>query len=447
MSSSRDEEECEAKGERDSLLKKDDTEKVAIQVTEKGKGAEDDTPTTMVMGEPVVCERLIRARKSLTRCQPIDESFDESLLPNYAGALREEKVEEEEEEEEGEGNESKKEEKGEDEKVTKPDEENSEKMSKSEVETTNSNVKSVATALTTTDEDDSNLEKTSLTCQTEDYEGTTDDEEKNEIGNDEEAALDNLSASLSVIRMEKFALEKRRASRILHRTFVDPDVEQLFQVYHERQRRADLFLLLVGGILLCIYCGILLSVNGLDEEEVLPLTLFAVTGFLELFLLLLSQLKKFPEIGWTFLPFVVWSICSIQLILLVVYNPQTVAPRQALLWLLLFTFLFLAVLPLRLLQALLLSLTTALLYFVVANAVQAEKIGLATQVRRFFSFQILETLNADKDIPFFVIVDIGPQGEGRLLVFAQHSSSQRLAWAFSYYYLLAIPFRLFNIGW
>ncbi|KAL7636331.1 UNVERIFIED_CONTAM: hypothetical protein RMT77_013090 [Armadillidium vulgare] len=357
--SSRADDETE-KGEKESLLKKenDDDSKAEMQISEAVKReVRDKVQPMMVLGEPVVCERLIRARKSLTRSHPIVESFDDILFTSNLETQEENEKEEQ----------------------NPPDQETEEEKAPVAVDDQNTQPKDISVTIKETVEELS-PEKMSMTSRTEE-EITTDDEKAvMSNGNDEEAVLDNLSASLSVIRMEKFALEKRRVSRILHRTFVDPDVEQLFQIYHERQRRADLFLLFVGGLLIGAYCSCFLVLGGIHDEEFLPLILFGITSFLDLALGVFSQLKRFPESGWTFLPFIGWSLSSFQLILLVVYSPQTSTPRQALLWLLLFTFLFLAVLPLRLLQAFFLSLTTSLIYFIVANSVESFTENLTAQI-------------------------------------------------------------------
>lgn len=179
-------------------------------------------------------------------------------------------------------------------------------------------------------------------------------------GHDDADGFDDISASMSVIRMEKFALEKRRVSRILpkclHRTFVDKDVEQLFQAYHERQRRSDLHILLAAGVTFAAYSSVVCFLHGVGP--LLPLVLLAI-GVLMLLLMLLCRLHVFPERSWILLPYLAWALVLSAVGVFVVLGPPTPVPRQALLWLILLHFLLFVGLPLRLPACLLLTILTA----------------------------------------------------------------------------------------
>ena len=174
--------------------------------------------------------------------------------------------------------------------------------------------------------------------------------------------FDDISASMSVIRMEKFALEKRRVSRILpkclHRTFVDKDVEQLFQTYHERQRRTDLHTLLAVGVTFTAYSAAMCFLGGVGPLLPAPLTLVTI-GVLMLLLMLLCRLHVFPEQSWIILPYLVWALFLSGVGVFVFLGPPTPVPRQALLWLILLHFMLFVGLPLRLPACLLLTTFTA----------------------------------------------------------------------------------------
>lgn len=200
-------------------------------------------------------------------------------------------------------------------------------------------------------------------------------------GHDDADGFDDISASMSVIRMEKFALEKRRVSRILpkclHRTFVDKDVEQLFQAYHERQRRSDLHILLAAGVTFTSYSAALCFLQGV--EPLLPLVLLAI-GVIMLLLMLLCRLHVFPERSWILLPYLVWALFLSTVGVFVVLGPPAPVPRQALLWLILLHFMLFVGLPLRLPACLLLTILTASAHLTISLLLVAEPHRLTLQV-------------------------------------------------------------------
>ena len=192
------------------------------------------------------------------------------------------------------------------------------------------------------------------------------------------AALDVLTASLSVIHLEKFALSKRRVSRMLprclHRTFVDPAVEQLFQVYHGRQRRQDLHCLLAAGLLLAVYTCIvsacLLHVPALIAG--------ALLGGLQMIFSALATRITLPERLWGALPYLVWFTATGQILIVLVLGPtapsgvphiMTPSPPPGLIWVIVVGFLALVALPLRVPPCVALAFTTAVLYTIVAAAI------------------------------------------------------------------------------
>ncbi|XP_069951272.1 uncharacterized protein [Cherax quadricarinatus] len=195
---------------------------------------------------------------------------------------------------------------------------------------------------------------------------------------------DDISASMSVIRMEKFALEKRRVSRILpkclHRTFVDKDVEQLFQAYHERQRRADLNILLAGGAIFAAY-SVTLCLADLKESNVYAPLAPACIGAIHVLLLLLCRLHVFPERSWILLPYVVWALFLAGVGVFVALGPPMPIPRQALLWLILLHFMVFVGLPLRLPACLLLTSITAAAHLSTSALLTAQAHHGSIQVR------------------------------------------------------------------
>lgn len=200
-------------------------------------------------------------------------------------------------------------------------------------------------------------------------------------GHDDADDFDDISASMSVIRMEKFALEKRRVSRILpkclHRTFVDKDVEQLFQAYHERQRRSDLHILLSAGVTFTLYGCVLCFLQG--TGRVPPFVLLAI-GVVMLLLMPLCRLQKFPERLWILLPYLVWVLFLVAVGVFVVLGPPAPMPRQPLLWLVLLHFMLFVGLPLRLPACLLLTILTATDHLVTSLLLVAEPHRLTLEV-------------------------------------------------------------------
>ena len=189
-----------------------------------------------------------------------------------------------------------------------------------------------------------------------------------DLENNKEREPDNISASLSVIKMEKFALEKRRVSRILprclHRTFVDPDVEHLFQVYHKRQRRADLPLLFVSGILLAFYTIIrnyfqfdrivtdkdqsIGSDNETYEMSYYNIIILVMCSIMQFVMIFLCQKLPLPDYLYGIFPFGAVLLNTLELLILVLESPSSVTPTYVLLWIILLVFLIFVVLPLRL---------------------------------------------------------------------------------------------------
>ena len=205
---------------------------------------------------------------------------------------------------------------------------------------------------------DTKMESVEDSKEKEDSKSPVDDNSIGENGVEQptkEGDCDNISASLSVIRMDKFALEKRRVSRILprclHRTFVDPDVEQLFQVYHKRQRRVDLLYLLYSGILFVTY-AILFS------NSILTWIILIVLGTLQIVMIILYEFVTFPEIAWAFLPYIAWSLSELEILVFIILGPTMTSPIHALLWIILLTFLIFVTLPLRLPSCLSLAVFT-----------------------------------------------------------------------------------------
>jgi len=192
------------------------------------------------------------------------------------------------------------------------------------------------------------------------------------------AAIDVLTASLSVIHLEKFALSKRRVSRMLprclHRTFVDPAVEQLFQVYHGRQRRQDLHCLLAAGLLLAAYTCIVSACL----VHVPALVTGALLGALQMVLSALATRITLPERLWSALPYLVWCTITGQILLVLIIGPtaptngphiMTPASPSGLIWVIVAGFLALVALPLRVPPCVALSFTTAAVYTAIAAAV------------------------------------------------------------------------------
>uniref|UniRef100_A0A0P4W939 Adenylate cyclase N-terminal domain-containing protein n=1 Tax=Scylla olivacea TaxID=85551 RepID=A0A0P4W939_SCYOL len=204
-----------------------------------------------------------------------------------------------------------------------------------------------------------------------------------ESGQVDAGGFDDISASMSVIRMEKFALEKRRVSRILpkclHRTFVDKDVEQLFQTYHERQRRTDLHILLGAGVTFTAYSAAMCVLGGVGPLLPAPLALAGI-GVLMLLLMLLCRLHVFPERSWTFLPYLAWALFLSAVGVFVFLGPPTPVPRQALLWLILLHFMLFVGLPLRLPACLLLTSFTAAAHLASSALLMPEGQRLTLQV-------------------------------------------------------------------
>lgn len=308
------------------LIQKEDA-KVEIAEGEKGEEAE-------------LCTRLKMARKSLTRCHGVEETFEgefDSCLSSEA------KLEYE--------NES----------FQRPASPESARNS-AEVSLVRTGKESPAGGASPSAEDAAPTLSSPATPHTE--RGSS-SRRSSSSGNCEEGArdgYDDISASMSVIRMEKFALEKRRVSRILpkclHRTFVDPDVEQLFQAYHERQRRADLHILLAAGGIFTAYSVTLCLADAQDPSLPAPLAL-ACIGALHVLLLLLCRLHVFPERSWILLPYLAWALFLTGVAVFVILGPLTPVPRNALLWLILLHFLVFVGLPLRLPACLALTAVTA----------------------------------------------------------------------------------------
>ena len=218
--------------------------------------------------------------------------------------------------------------------------------------------------------------------------GGEDDDDNDKIserrGSTVGAALDVLTASLSVIHLEKFALSKRRVSRMLprclHRTFVDPAVEQLFQVYHGRQRRQDLHCLLAAGLLLsaytCIVSACLVHVPALITG--------AFLGVLQMIFSALATRITLPERLWGALPYLVWATTTGQILLVLILGatvpttgPHIMLPSSppALIWLIVVGFLALVALPLRVPPCVALAFTTAILYTIAAAVSRVPHFG------------------------------------------------------------------------
>ncbi|XP_069171803.1 uncharacterized protein [Procambarus clarkii] len=314
-----------------------------------------------------VCPRLKVARKSLTRCKGIEETFDGEFDP----CLQEDQKTEYEDENY--------------EPMTRP-ESLHRKGSSSEMRHGSPLGKSPATGSLSSKMSEG--EATRLhspatphtdrgsSCRSSSTEGCEDGRRE---------GYDDISASMSVIRMEKFALEKRRVSRILpkclHRTFVDKDVEQLFQAYHERQRRADLHILLVGGATFAAYSVTVCLADLQVPDLPAPLALASI-GALQVLLLLLCRLHIFPERSWIVLPYIVWALVLAGVGVFVALGPHTPIPRQALLWLILLHFMLFVGLPLRLPACLILTTITAAAHLTTSALLMSEAHHGSTQVSR-----------------------------------------------------------------
>lgn len=202
----------------------------------------------------------------------------------------------------------------------------------------------------------------------------SDDRRSSTVG----GAIDVLTASLSVIHLEKFALSKRRVSRMLprclHRTFVDPAVEQLFQVYHGRQRRQDLHCLLAAGLFLAVYTCIVSACL----LHVPALVAGAFLGGMQMIFSGLATRITLPERLWGALPYLVWATTSGQILLVLILGPTApsagphiMAPSTppGLIWVIVVGFLALVALPLRVPPCVAMALTTALFYTAIAAAI------------------------------------------------------------------------------
>ncbi|KAF2354489.1 hypothetical protein FHG87_014752 [Trinorchestia longiramus] len=226
------------------------------------------------------------------------------------------------------------------------------------------------------------------------------------------AALDVLTASLSVIHLEKFALSKRRVSRMLprclHRTFVDSAVEQLFQVYHGRQRRQDLNCLLAAGIFLAVYTCIVSACL----LHVPALVAGALLGGLQILFSGLASRITLPERLWAALPYLVWLTVSGQILLVLILGPtapnpgphiMTPANPAGLIWVIVVGFLALVALPLRVPPCVALAFTTAVLYTAIAACVApAPHLGeldpaQATSVKSVFCLENTSKMNIDNE--------------------------------------------------
>ena len=209
-----------------------------------------------------------------------------------------------------------------------------------------------------------------------------------------DAQKTDISSSLEVIGVDKFALENRRLSRILHRAFVNPDIENLFQIYHDRQKRHDFFLPLSTGILLSVYSILLVylkhssmptpvvspvipaasTLTPIISPTTIVISYLSVAILLHLVGLVVPHLTSFPDRGWNLLPYFFGVVLTGQLALLVLFGPVEVMPREGFSWLLLLTFLFFAVLPVRFIRIAVVTVLMVLAYYVssvVAHGAQA----------------------------------------------------------------------------
>ncbi|XP_042873323.1 adenylate cyclase type 3-like [Penaeus japonicus] len=311
------------------ILKED----VKVEITESGKGEEAE-----------LCTRLQIARKSLTRCHGVEETFEgeyDPCLTNEANLEYENESFE----------------------PAPRSKSPASARNSAEVRLVHPSKESPAGSASPMAEDAVPALPSPATPNTEHGSGSS--RNSSSSGGCEEGArdgYDDISASMSVIRMEKFALEKRRVSRILpkclHRTFVDPDVEQLFQAYHERQRRADLHILLAAGGIFTAYSVTLCLADSQDPALPAPLALACIGAF-HVLLLLLCRLHVFPERSWILLPYLAWALFLTGVGVFVILGPLTPVPRNALLWLILLHFLVFVGLPLRLPACLALTAATA----------------------------------------------------------------------------------------
>lgn len=156
-------------------------------------------------------------------------------------------------------------------------------------------------------------------------------------------------------------LRSGRPSSLFRTSFSNARLETLYRASSLQQRRGGLQCFLISAIFYGIY-----TVASPDPE--LPSrSITAVFLGLNLCLLVWAKhgtKKKDAQFTWTWraAPYLVWQLCTAELLLQLFVKNADVTPRDGLAWLLLFLYLLFATLPLRLSHCVFLACGTELTY-------------------------------------------------------------------------------------
>ncbi|CAG0894773.1 unnamed protein product [Darwinula stevensoni] len=205
-------------------------------------------------------------------------------------------------------------------------------------------------------------------------------------------------SSFSVIKADKFAMERQGGKtaktpmhKLMRQAFADPEVESLFQLYYRRQKRFDMQVFLFAGISFGLYVIFLICMSIRDARE--EATAVAVTPAARDFPILirgagpphttsenshpgtplglsvayvvfyvvvwtLSACGALNETIWRFLPWCVLATLLVQVTVGVCMAGLPASPSAFIPWSLVFPFLVIVTLPIRLRLAIAASVVT-----------------------------------------------------------------------------------------
>ncbi|XP_034941788.1 adenylate cyclase type 3 isoform X2 [Chelonus insularis] len=158
---------------------------------------------------------------------------------------------------------------------------------------------------------------------------------------------------------EESYLKSGRPLRFFKASFSDQKLEKLYRAFSLQQRRGGLHCFLLSAILYDAY-----TLTSLEAEAAAK-GLTAVSIGLNLSLLAMAERgTKGRDCMWSALPHIAWLLSTAQLLTQLFLKPNVVTPRDSLGWILLRLYLQFTTLPLRLLHAALLALSTATVYII-----------------------------------------------------------------------------------
>lgn len=155
------------------------------------------------------------------------------------------------------------------------------------------------------------------------------------------------------------ATDKEHKWNIFARSFIDTDMEKLYQSYSVKQKRSGMQCFIYTAILFDLYTIVIPYEQDFITIGIMALFLVANLGLL---LWCKRGIPKSPF--WTATPHIAWHFANAQLILWLFLKKNEVTGRDCLGWIVLLDYLVYVTLPLRLRYCVMLSLGTCGSYMV-----------------------------------------------------------------------------------